>query len=558
MSASSKKKLRKEQNAVQMTEKQQQEQRESKKLKIYSITFIVVLAVVVCLAIGIAGTTAFVNSGILERNTAALTVGEHTLNSVELGYYYMDSINSKYDEWYSTYGDMMSLYLSISGLDVTKPLNKQPCNLLSDGKTWADYFADLAVTNATANYALYDEALKNNFTMTDEIRSDVESALAGITFTAMSNGFTDSTAYLKAQYGNGTTLDSFKQYLEVSALVNAYLQETYDGLSYTDDDLTAYDKEHHDEYTAYSYSVFPLNREVFVDCPASEDDTDHVHSEEEYTAAVKAAEKAAQTLVDSEATTAEELNAQIAKLDAYKDNTSTKCAEYDSVLYSSISDKNIAEWLNSSVHKSGDMTVIPSTSTTTNESGEETTTTNGYYVVMFHEKNENDMKLANVRHILVAFQGGTTDSITGQTVYSDDTIAAAKVEIEAIKDEWLSGETVDADSFAAMAEKHSDDTGSSSNGGLYEDVYPGQMVEAFNDWCFDKSRKAGDYDIVQTEYGFHLIYFVGNSDTTFREYMIENTLRDTDFSEWYSKVIDSAVSTVHTISRLDLDKVLGA
>ena len=31
----------------------------------------------------------------------------------------------------------------------------------------------------------------------------------------------------------------------------------------------------------------------------------------------------------------------------------------------------------------------------------------------------------------------------------------------------------------------------------------------FNDWCFDASRKTGDTAIVKTQYGYHIMYFVG-------------------------------------------------
>ena len=34
------------------------------------------------------------------------------------------------------------------------------------------------------------------------------------------------------------------------------------------------------------------------------------------------------------------------------------------------------------------------------------------------------------------------------------------------------------------------------------------MVEAFEAWCFDTARKTGDYDIVETEFGYHIMYFV--------------------------------------------------
>jgi hypothetical protein len=35
------------------------------------------------------------------------------------------------------------------------------------------------------------------------------------------------------------------------------------------------------------------------------------------------------------------------------------------------------------------------------------------------------------------------------------------------------------------------------------------MVTEFENWCFDAARKAGDKAVVQTEYGFHVMYYVG-------------------------------------------------
>ena len=36
------------------------------------------------------------------------------------------------------------------------------------------------------------------------------------------------------------------------------------------------------------------------------------------------------------------------------------------------------------------------------------------------------------------------------------------------------------------------------------------MVPTFNDWCFDESRQEGDTGIVKTDYGYHVMYFVGS------------------------------------------------
>ena len=73
--------------------------------------------------------------------------------------------------------------------------------------------------------------------------------------------------------------------------------------------------------------------------------------------------------------------------------------------------------------------------------------------------------------------------------------------------QWESGEKTE-DSFAALVKDNSTDPGSADNGGLYTDVIAGQMVAEFNDWCFDDARQPGDTDIVQTSYGYHIMYFV--------------------------------------------------
>ena len=120
-----------------------------------------------------------------------------------------------------------------------------------------------------------------------------------------------------------------------------------------------------------------------------------------------------------------------------------------------------------------------------------------------------DGKFADVRHILIQIQGGTTDE-NGVTTYSEDEWAACEKEAQAILDSWLAGDKTE-ESFAALANEKSEDPGSNTNGGLYENVYEGQMVQPFNDWCFDESRAYGDYGLVKTDYGYHVMFFVESS-----------------------------------------------
>ena len=134
----------------------------------------------------------------------------------------------------------------------------------------------------------------------------------------------------------------------------------------------------------------------------------------------------------------------------------------------------------------------------------------------YYAENEaalNEQGIANdgsvsvdVRHILFCPQGGTEDA-EGNITYSDAEWEACRVKAQDLLDQWKSGEATE-ESFAQLAMEYTEDPGSMSTGGLYTDVVVGQMVEPFENWCFDESRKTGDTGLVQTSYGYHLMYFV--------------------------------------------------
>ena len=103
MSASSKKKLRKEQNLAAMTEKQLNEQKEAKKLKRYTWTFVIAMILVVLIAVGSVVRVPII--GALDRGSHAVNIGTHELTTTEMGYFYVDAINEHYNEAYNTYGN---------------------------------------------------------------------------------------------------------------------------------------------------------------------------------------------------------------------------------------------------------------------------------------------------------------------------------------------------------------------------------------------------------------------------------------------------------------------
>ena len=552
MSASSKKKLRREQNAAQLTEKQVQEQNEAKKLKNYTLIFTIAIALVLVASIVTIAITGVGSTGIFERNTKALIVGEHELSAADLNYYYMDVIYRTHGEWSQYYGDYMSLFLQISeGLDLNKPLDKQQYH--TEDKTWADHFAEAAVEEAKNMLALYDHAVANNRTLTEEELADVEETIMAMeTEATLIRGFNNLPDYLKAMYGRGATVEGFREYLKTLTLVQLYYSENYDAFTYEDADLRKQDSENPSKYSNYNFTYFQVDPSAFILCTASPDDKEHKHTEEELSAALTAAEAAAKSLVASKATNVDQLNKAIKELEQYKDSTA-KAVHSEHTAYSNIS-TTIADWLTEEGRKEGDIAALPHETTTTAEDGTETTKVTSYYVVIFHSVEDNKVNMVDIRHILIPIENAKTDD-SGNTVYSEEDKAAALEKINTIKAEYDASEKTE-EIFAELAKKNSKD-GSASIGGLYENVYPHQMVSAFNDWCFDANRKPGDVEVVETEYGYHLIYFVKTQNVQYRDYLIENELRAVDAEEWFNSVTESKPFTVIDLSRLDLDLIMG-
>lgn len=121
-------------------------------------------------------------------------------------------------------------------------------------------------------------------------------------------------------------------------------------------------------------------------------------------------------------------------------------------------------------------------------------------------------KTVDVRHILLMPENGTAGE-DGYPVYSEEDWAACEAEVQKIYDEWQAGDKSEQ-SFADFAVKYSQD-GNAAQGGIYENVPQGAMVETFNDWCFDESRQFGDHGLVKTQYGYHIMFFVDSNEIWF-------------------------------------------
>ena len=551
MSASAKKKLRKEENAAQLTEKQLTEQKEARKLKTYTTIFIAAVAVIVVVALVIAVTTFIKTSGIKEKNTVAAVVADHEINAVEMSYYYADTLQNNYQNWYQTYGDSMSLYLSMMGLDLTQPLNTQYYN---ETVTWADYFVDIALSTAQRDYLLYDLAVEEGFTLTEDSSILLEETFESLPLIATMYGYSDVDSYLHATYGPGANEKSYREYAERSALATDYYAAYTENLDISDADIRAYEAGKYADFSSFSYANYTLSYSYFLSGGTEDENGNVTYSEEEKDAARAAAKAAAESL--PKCATVEELNAAIAAL-SLSENAPTEATVYSNVLPGSFN-SNIRQWMTDSSRKVGDFTVVANESTTTDENGTETTTINGYSAYVFTGRNDNTDPMVNVRHILASFEGGSTDE-SGEFVYSDEEKAAALAKAENVLELYEMGEMTEQ-AFADLATSNSDDSGSAVNGGLIEDIAAtsGEYVQAFTDWSVDPSRKPGDTGIIETEYGYHVMYFVGQDALSYRDGMISDKITEERITAWYEEITANAEIVEKDTSTLKKDIVLSS
>ncbi|HEU4634391.1 MAG TPA: peptidylprolyl isomerase [Flavisolibacter sp.] len=119
---------------------------------------------------------------------------------------------------------------------------------------------------------------------------------------------------------------------------------------------------------------------------------------------------------------------------------------------------------------------------------------NGTYVLSKIIASATIPDTVKVRHVLVATHQQTQ---TGELMPVRDD-SAAKHLVDSIQMLHRAGT-----SFDTLVAKFSDDPGSKSTGGVYDNVTTGRMVPSFNDFIF--THKTGETGVVKTDFGYHYI-----------------------------------------------------
>lgn len=441
------------------------------------------------------------------ENTAKIKVSTYNFYFATL-YNSMLSQQSQYEQY--------GIDLADAGLDVDfdKKLSQQTYTDPDTEETmsWDEHMHDLVVDSIESTYTYYLAAVEANGgedpEITDDQKTEINDTLDSYKETASGYGYTLS-GYLVQAMGKGVTESVFRTETTRQYIAQNYQEELSSGTqdtTYTEEDINAYKDEHLEDLQSVDIKIFECSSEddakAFSESLAADGSnfaelcTEYASSDFDKKAY---ADEGYSTELGMTRSALQSRGYAIATADDHEHEDGEEHSDDEELTYSGL------DWLFSSDRQAGDIYQY---------------STSVVYVIA--PASLSDRNTVNVRHILIAPE--TDEEDADATTATDEQWAAAYDQARELLASWDGTE----DGFATLATENSTDTGSTENGGLYEDVVTGQMVNSFSTWCFDDSRKAGDTGIVRSDYGYHIMYFVGENDQKIWQYNAEQALLSED------------------------------
>lgn len=526
---------------------------------------VIAVLVVIAIALGIGG-FAVSNSGVLQRGKVAFTVGGEEVKMAEYSYYYNQMFSQAFNLSYQYESYSPGMGAMYTGYDCSIAPDQQKYIGEIEGieePTWCDYFDYTARQQIRYAKACEIYAAENDIKLDEKDYAEVDSIIEQVETSAKSGQTPYSlAAYLRTFYGKSMSVAAFREITETQLLVQKVNETRIDEYkaSYTDEKV---EEVYNKDLTAYgvvSLRNYVVNAEKVED---KEKETSAVTKETMAAAKAKAESFASKVNSDDSfkavAFEFEKAAKNEKAEDMKKDDKLTLLADQAySVLPAS--DSDFLKW---AFDKN---TAIGSTYVLENEGS-------GYTVYMMSAPVHHAPVLTtyDVRHILIAFP----EAAEGEEEKKDDVkvemldtsaydvTVDIDVDLEKTGDketykkaqdilkEYLDGDKTE-EAFAELAKKYSEDN--AEDGGLYEAVTKGKMVSEFENWSLAEGRKYGDVGIVESTYGYHIMYHIAVAETTWMD-TIKEDLATEEQNEFAEKISTADNVKIENENQSTLDQV---
>lgn len=434
--------------------------------------------------------------------------------------------------------------LTVTGYDYTKSPALQEykddysnftgiklADLNKDSATWADVMEFAAISQLMQTKYGAKMAKSAGLSVTPDQQTEIDKQITDYADSAKENDYS-TNRYLRKLFGNGITEKLVREILTEQTLADAYFEK------FSSDAQNAItDEQVNEKYNSdpESYNIVTLRAYPFA---AEYDEKADDAAKEEARKKAKSAADAFLASATDEQKFIKLAETELKKDDATKDKdpdeTTAMKNAYKKDVTSNISEE-VAAWAFSADTKAGDSKVFAATE-------------DDFFVVMLTVTQHKDTTSSgnDVRHILFKFPEAQKDADGKEIAITDAQKAEVKEKAEKVLALYLENPT--EENFVKLINENTEDVdteGKPNNGGLYEGVTASSSyVESFLKWSIDETRKPGDTGIIETEYGYHIMYYVKSQGETW-EQNIRNEILTTASDDLITQIDNDYVKKVN-------------
>lgn len=429
----------------------------------------------------------------MNPGNVAVTVGDTDVSIGMYNYYYTIISNQ---------------YISGGSVDTSVDYAKQKTTN-AEGKevTWAQLFVDTTLEQIQYITAYYEEAVEKGVTLTDEQKKTIDEQIESLKTSAGSAGSDGEGVsvdkYISDNYGDYCGLATIRKMLEQCYIAETYFSQKSIDIKVTPEEVQAYFDKHKEDYQQIPYASLQIAYES-TDKKAADK---AVKDGEKYAKQIKSVKdikkfmpKVCKDMLSQYISMGYFENEKEA-VDALCETATTKS---DSALPTAA-----VEWLFDESVKEG-----------TVKSFNDTENSTVFVIMKTGALTVPEEEMYSVRHILIMPESDKKDEdgeSTKDVKYTDEQWKAAEKKADEVYQKYLSSDKSEF-AFASLAEEYSEDVNSTSKGqgnsyGGSIVTLLGQMTDSFEKWSTDDKRKYADTEIVKSEFGYHIMFFVEKTKT---------------------------------------------
>lgn len=355
-------------------------------------------------------------------------------------------------ETYNSFLEYFGSYVANMNLDTTKSLKKQVFDTDGDDVIyWFDYFKNETKTYLDELLYLCEGAYENNITLTDEEKQIC---------------IDRAKLFNLKKYGTGVNANDIASCLELTILANKYKAMIYENITVTDEEIDTYLLEHQDEYLYGHYREIeiPYTDSTYRKIEDRVDKLRKVTNDEDFV----------------------RLLTEFNTIEGMQEPEKTAQSTLKSNLRNDIAfDDDVVEKIFSGVEG---LTIVIQGA-------------DSFYVYFVVEKPSYDStKTVNVRQLLV-----------NSNQYTN--LDTAKLWANNILD--LYNNDANEETFKKLVLQYSSEESTLYSYGLYRDSKPSELLPNLSTWAYEENRQPGDTTIIASEYGYHIMYFIGDGNFAF-------------------------------------------